>query len=429
MPILDHKGRPIQPSTKHLQGELATREIVEAIATAAELMPHPSHVLKTTGKTIAAFKKTLLQPDVKAASLNFHDGIRALTWDLSQSVAEGERSKWYAAHLKKHLRIQDICSDAVFAREYGYTVFEVMWAEIEGRQVPVDLVAKPREWFKFDLGGRLRMITRNEPKGIPVDEKWPRKFICVRHDASYENPYGIGLIEVVYWLVQGLNSNFEWLLQFLEDDGRDHWIGYVPADASQEYIDKVKTALSVLRRRSVAVLFEGVRAEQRENKGRKSSSDVFIAFDQYAVTKINKLWLGTDLSMQLNDVGARATSETGADIRGEALSSGKALAEQVFNTLIRWTAELNSLPGSDDEEINFVLSKTAETTKDQAEIDKTYSEATGRKLSDQLLARRGYEPGDFTEATEEGGNNEPVTVFQSGYGGLVDAVEGLKKKY
>ena len=226
-----------------------------------------------------------------------------------------------------------------------------------------------------------------------------------------------------------LNNNFEWLLQFLEDDGRDHWIAYVSQDANQNYINKVQTALSVLRRRSVAVLFEGVRAEQKENRGRKSSSDVFTAFDSLAVTKINKLWMGSDLSMQLGDVGARASSQTGSEIRDGAIKSSKTLAEELFNTVIRWTKELNKLPGSDDEELSFVLSKPAQTTKEQAEIDKIYAQSTGKKVGLKLLARRGYEEGDFDDATPATPN--PVTVFSNGYDidPLLSAAEGLKKKH
>ena len=428
--ILDRNGNPIKSNLLNLQNELATREIVEAMVSLAELMPHPSRVLKTISKPITEFEKTLLQPDVAAASLNIHDGIKALNWDVSQAKEGGPRAAWFTSLFKSWQNVPAICSDAVTAKEFGYTVFELTWAKDGSTIIPVNAIAKPREWFRYDQAGRIRLITKSNKDGVLVDELYPRKFIVVRHGHTYKNPYGLGLLELVHWLVQGLNNNFEWLLQFLEDDGRDHWIAYVSQDANQDYINKVQSALSVLRRRSIAVLFEGVRAEQRENTGRKSSSDVFTAFDQLAVTKINKLWLGSDLSMQLGNVGARASSETGSDIRDGAINSCKTLAEEVMNTIIRWTTELNRLPGNPDEEIKFRLYKPAQTTKEQADIDKLYAEATGKKLSQQLLARRGYEQGDFEDPV----NGSAVTtsfsdIADSGYNGLLDAVEGLKKKY
>ncbi len=427
--ILDRNGNPIKSNIANLHNDIATREIVEAIANLADLMPHPSRVLKTISKQIIEFEKTLLQPDVSAASLNIHDGVKALQWDVSQAQEDGPRAAWFKSLFKSLPNIPEICSNAVSAREFGYTVFEVMWAKDGNTVIPITITEKPREWFLFDQAGNLRLITKENKDGILLDEKYPRKFILIRHGHSYKNPYGLGLLEIVYWLVQGLNNNFEWLLQFLEDDGRDHWIAYVSQDANQNYINKVQTALSVLRRRSVAVLFEGVRAEQKENRGRKSSSDVFTAFDSLAVTKINKLWMGSDLSMQLGDVGARASSQTGSEIRDGAIKSSKTLAEELFNTVIRWTKELNKLPGSDDEELSFVLSKPAQTTKEQAEIDKIYAQSTGKKVGLKLLARRGYEEGDFDDATPATPN--PVTVFSNGYDidPLLSAAEGLKKKH
>lgn len=430
--ILDKYGNPVLSTAPPQPGDIATKSLVEGLLAISEAMPNPSKTLKTIGKIISAFDQTIAQPDVASASGNYHDGIKALTWDLSQSTTEGARSVW----LKQVLSLIDIsaaCSSMVSAREYGYTVCEVMWYKDGSATLPFKIVEKPRQWFKFDQLGRLLLLTKDAPNGILVDEAYPRKFLVVQHKPTYLNPYGVGLLDTIYWHVQGLYSNFEWHLQFLEDDGSDHWIAYVNRDASQDYINRVQTAISTLRRRGVCVLYDGVKAEQRENKGRKSSSDVYKAFEDMVITKINKLWLGTDLSMQLNDVGARASSETGAEIRGEALSSGKKLAETAMNQLIRWILELNRTPGSDTEQINFVLSKAAANTKDQAEIDEIYARAAGGKLSEQLLTRRGYEPGDITPDTTPA----PATTFaatpESGYDAaalqqMLNATETRKKK-
>ena len=440
--ILSKSGNPINSTLADLQNDIATRELAEAMVTAAELMPHPSRVLRTISRSITEFEKTLMQPDVAAASLNIHDGIKALKWDVSQSKTEGPRAEWFKSLFKTWKDLPATNSGAVTSREFGYTIFEVEWAKDGRTIIPVSAIEKPREWFRYDNAGRLRLITKERNnEGILVDEVYPRKFIAIRHRHTYKNPYGVGLLELVYWIVQGINRNFEWLLEFLEDSGTDPWIAYVSQDANQDYINKVQKALSILRRRSVAVLFEGVRAEQRENRGRKSSSDAFTAFDSLAVTKINKLWLGTDLSMQLGSVGSRASSKTGADIRDEAIMSCKSLPEELMNTIIRWTTELNTLPGSAQEEILYVLSKPSKTTKEQAEIDQIYALATGRKIGPALLARRGYEPNDFVASNPDGigqtfsasitGERSFSPTAESGYSDLAplfNAVEGLKKK-
>jgi phage gp29-like protein len=429
--ILDKFGNPILNTAPPQTVDIATRALVDGLLAVSEAMPNPSKTLKTIGKIIDAFDQTLAYPDVAAASGNFHDGIKALSWNLSLSKTEGPRSAWIKQALSP-IDIAEACSSFVSAREYGYTVCEVLWYKDGSSVLPYKIVEKPRKWFKFNAAGQLLLITSTKPEGIIVDDEYPRKFLVSQHNPSYLNPYGKGLLDIIYWHVQGLYGNFEWHLQFLEDDGSDHWIAYVNRDANQDYINKVQNAISTLRRRGVCVLYDGVKAEQRENKGRKSSSDVYNSFEQMVITKINKLWLGTDLSMQLNEVGSRASSETGAEIRGEALSSGKKLAETAMNQLIRWIIELNRVPGNDSEIINFLLEKTASNTKDQADIDKTYAEASGRKISEQLLNRRGYEPGDFVDASQTTATSTFAVTSESGYGpginGLLDAAEIAKKK-
>ncbi|MEI6639807.1 MAG: hypothetical protein FDX02_08470 [Chlorobium sp.] len=65
----------------------------------------------------------------------------------------------------------------------------------------------------------------------------------VQHEASYKNPYGSGLLDEAYWYSKGLAANFEYHLGFLEDDGRDPWMGFVPPGSSNDYKDKVEAAL------------------------------------------------------------------------------------------------------------------------------------------------------------------------------------------
>jgi hypothetical protein len=92
-------------------------------------------------------------------------------------------------------------------------------------------------------------------------------------------------------------------------------------------------------------------------------------------------------------------------------------------------AEINNLPGDDTEEVAFYLYNPPDNDKVQAEIDQIYSRATGRKPSLQLLAKRGYEEGDFEDPAIA---PAPVQTFESGYNNLdplFNSVEGLKKKY
>lgn len=413
---------------KVIHDEIIVRSYVDAAIQVTKLLPHPSLVLKNIGKQIDVFEKTLKQPDVAAVARRYRNGIKALEWDVSRVTQRGDRAAFYK-DVCRDMELRAITPAAVSARDYGYTVLEAMWETVGSYAVIGDLVEKPREWFRFDNANRLRLITKDNPEGELVEELYPRKFIVVRHEASYKNPYGVGLLDEAYWYAKGLTANFEYHLGFLEDDGRDHWLGWVPQGSTNEYKDQVEEALRKLRNAAVAVLQEGTRIEKQENKSRKSSSDAFEQFKRSCKSTLNFLWLGSDLATGMANTDSYASSQSGLEIEDSARSAGIDLAEYAVNTALKWITEVNAVPGDETEECQFYLYDAPANDKEQAETDKTYSEASGRKLSPQLLAKRGYEDGDFEEPTEPG---EPVETFESGYGEmepLLDAVEGLKKKY
>ncbi len=412
-----------------VQDEIAVRTYVDAMLEVTRLLPHPSKVLNNITKTIDVFETTLKQPDVAGISRRFREGVKKLDWDVAQTVARGPKAMW-AKEVIGALPLDKIIPAAVSARDFGYTVFEAMWAQVKGQLRIINLVEKPREWFRFDQANRLLLLTKENPNGILVDEKWPKKFIAVQHEASYKNPYGNGLLDEAYWYAKGLAANFEFHLSFLEDDGRDHWMGWVPPGSGDDYIDKVEDALRRLRNAAVAVVFENTRIEKIENKGRTSTSQAYEIFKKSCQTTISMLWLGSDLATSNKGTGTYASSKSGMDIQDDAISAGKELPEYLINEAIRMMAEVNGIP--DDEGIaRFELYDPPENDKTQAEIDQVYAQATGRKPSAQLMAKRGYEEGDWEEAAPQPIALPPVQTFESGYdiNALLDAAEALKKKY
>lgn len=412
---------------KVIQDEIIVRTYVDAAIEVTKLLPHPSLVLKNIGKQIDVFDKTLKQPDVAAVARRYRNGIKKLEWDVSRVTQRGERAAFYK-DVCRDMQLTSIIPAAVSARDYGYTVLETMWEQVGKYAVIGDLVEKPREWFRFDNANLLRLITKDNSEGELVEELYPRKFIVVRHEATYKNPYGVGLLDEAYWYAKGLTANFEYHLGFLEDDGRDHWLAYVPPHSDTAYIDKVEEALRKLRNAAVAVLFDGVNVKKEENKGRKSSSDAFEQFKRSCKSTLNFLWLGSDLATGMANTDSYASSQSGLEIEDSARSAGIDLAEYAVNTALKWITEVNAVPGDESEECSFYLYDAPENDKQQAETDEIYARAAGKNVSLQLLAKRGYEDGDFEDAAESEGLE---STFESGYNTepLLDAVEALKKKY
>ncbi len=414
-------------TAKTITEEVAIRTYVDALFQVTKLLPHPSKVLRNIYRTIDIFETTLKQPDIAAVSRRYRDGVKKLEWDVSHITQRGERADAVKA-LCRGMNLNSIIPQALSARDFGYTILEAVWKQENGLLVIKDLVEKPREWFQFSHDNRLLLITRTNPQGIDVEEAWPRKFVLIQHEATYKNPYGNGLLDEAYWYGKALAANFEYHLSFLENDGRDHWMGWVPTGSDNAYKDKVMVALRKLRNAACAVVDEGTRIEKVENTGRTSTSEAYEVFKKSCRSTINMLWLGSDLSASNTGTGAYASSKSGQDIQDDAIESGKELAEQAVNTAIRWISEVNNLPGDASEEVQFYLYKAPKNDKEQADIDKIYATATGKKITPQLLTKRGYEEGDFEDPTP---TTSTTTTFESGYNlkPLLSAAEALKKKH
>jgi len=415
-------------TSKTITQEIAVRTYVEAALHVTRLLPHPSKVLSNICQRIDVYDTIIKQPDVAAVARRFRDAIKALEWDVTRTTDRSQRAEW-AKSVIKALPLNTIIPAACSARDYGYTVFEVMWAQVDGQLRIINLEEKPREWFCFDQENKLILITRANPQGLRVDENWPKKFLVVQHEASYKNPYGNGLLDETYWYAKGLAANFEFHISFLEDDGRDHWMGWVPQSSTNEYKIKVEATLRALRNAAVAVIEEGTRVEKIENKGRTSTSEAYEIFKKSCRGTINMLWLGSDLATNAQGTGSYASSKSGIEIQSSAIDSGKELAEDLINQALAWMLELNNVP--DDGSVRFELFDPPENDKTQADIDHIYAQATGRKPSDQLLAKRGYEPGDWVDSASRAQPTGVAQSFESGYdiNALIEAAEALKKKH
>lgn len=195
----------------------------------------------------------------------------------------------------------DMCRlirNAASGRDYGFTVMEVTeWGTWEGKTVPVKIEHCPPEMFFFDRERRLRLHAWTGNEGIDVHKDHPNKYILCQNEDTLLNPYGVGLLDVAYWIAVGLNGNFEFLMQFSEDDGRDKWIGKYPPGSKQEEIDTLLNTLIRLRNNGVAVMPEGISADPKPMTGRSSTSALYKDTDEMLRRKVEKLWTGTDLTM------------------------------------------------------------------------------------------------------------------------------------
>lgn len=406
--LYDAKGRPVSSARKFLQ--TATRQAAngEFLAT-IDRLPHPSRLLQSVGDTIEVFDKIADQIDVAAAINDYRAGVASMTFTVQSSIDDSERAAWYQDYLDS-IDLPGFIEQALEARDYGYAVLEITsWKKFKGKTVPRGIEAKPQKWFGFDTSNRLRFYTRNSPReGIDLFQEEPNRFILAQHRARYANPYGKGLLDTAYWYAVGLNGNFEFMMTFLEEDGRDKWVVRHPRGSTAEEINNALNMAYELRNNGVAAIPEGNEFDKKDVTGRASSSEAYTKADELLSRKILKLWYGTDLMMQVEGKGGYSSSQSGVEIRGEALSSGKRIARQAVHELFRIIADINNLPGSDDETITFDLTHDEEISSDEASRDNTYMSMSGVKPTQKFFLNRGFQEDEFVFTEETSPRVIPV---------------------
>jgi phage gp29-like protein len=401
-------------------------------------LPNPSLVLKKKSALIDLFDKVAIHQDIFPQLISYRDALSGLEINFitpkkgTPGATNSQQNDWFEAFFDQ-FDSWTFMRNAVIARDYGFTVLEITeYGEFDGKTVPVKVEPCPQKYFFFDRNRVLRMYSNQASDGIDVMATWPNKFILVQHEPTLLNPYGVGLLDIAYWLAVGLNGNFEFMLQFAEEDGRDKWLGKYPPGAKDEEISDLLNMLVQLRNNGVAAIPDGTKIESMSNTGRSSSTNLYKDVDEILRRKIEKLWTGTDLTMQVQGKGGYSSSQSGLDIREDAVESGKRLCLSAVNQLIAAIQNINGMPV---ERLPIRLQSPRKISKDAAEIDQIYFNA-GMKPTPQLLMKRGYDEEDFilsSEANKIADNaNKPASDANfdapDDYDGLLSSFEAYRER-
>lgn len=397
--------------------------LAQKIDTAIDQLPNPSQVLKSKAATMEIFHKVARHPDIFPQISSYKSALCGL-----QVVVQAKNKsldKFFTSFFAR-FNLRDLIRNAAAARDYGISVLEITeWETFQGRTVPARIELCPPEFFFFDRERHLRLTSDKVREGIDLGRVHPNKFILCQNEATLLNPYGVGLLDVAYWIAVGLNGNFEFLMQFSEDDGRDKWIGKYPPGAKQEEIDDLLHTLLKLRNNGVAAMPEGMSAEPTPMTGRSSTNDLYRNTDEMLRRKVEKLWTGTDLTMQVAGKGGYSSSESGLTIREDALEDGKTLVLSAVNQLARIICALNGFP----EVPTFLVQLPRSLSKTIAETDQIYF-SMGLRPTKELFIKRGYAEEDFYIDANAVGHSAPSADFAAqpeDYAPLLSAFDRLRE--
>lgn len=202
---------------------------------------------------------------------------------------------------------------------------------------------KQRGYFK---GYEIRVLKLNDIQfGEPVP---PMRILCHNYGQIADNPWGVGLGQVLYWLAVVFKKEIiKQRLIYLDKYAQPTLLATANETATREQRDAVLNVLQEITQGGYGVLPYGWVAEFLE-ASRSSTNDVFQGGIDWLNQEMSKCVLGETLSLELpGSSGSRAASETHADQSGVFLAKydSDRLASGPLREFSQWVTNLNH-PGA-----------------------------------------------------------------------------------
>jgi phage gp29-like protein len=232
-----------------ISDEIATRKRSLNFYSLSSYLPDPDSVLRKQGKDIRVYKDLLCDSHIFACVLSRKSGVLSLEWEIKNGTDKTELTEKLETLLKK-IDIYRLINDILDCTLFGFQPIEIIWGKVDNLILPVELKAKPPEWFCFDDENQLKFRTKEHYYG---EELPPKKFLCPQSNPSYENPYGERTLSRVFWPATFKKGGLKFWVIFTEKYGIPHLVGKHPRGASKEETDNLADLLEDMVQDAVAV--------------------------------------------------------------------------------------------------------------------------------------------------------------------------------
>ncbi|MDA8428178.1 MAG: DUF935 family protein [Geobacteraceae bacterium] len=363
-----------------LTQELAVRSrSVDFYAIGNFYLPNPDPVLKAKGHDIKIYNDLLIDDRVAGGIINRTAASKAMVLKVEKGKTTSRKQK-AAEEIFTKLKTNTIIENILQARGFGYAPIEVIWGLRDGLTVPVDLVLKPQRWFVYSQQNELRFLSRENL--ITGEELPPRKFICPRNEATYDNPYGLGLLSRCFWPVVFKKGGWRFWVQFAEKFGQVWPIGKLPRSATPEQVNQLLDILERMIQDGVGVIPDDGSVEMKESGSKSATSALFKDIIAEANSAISTVWLGHAGAGQSVAGELGGGKGVAVDVRDDLREDDANLIMETLQQVIDWTCEINW--GSAADSPRVVLKEKDEIDTTQAERDDKLTNSldrAGLKLS------------------------------------------------
>lgn len=372
---------------KKLSEEIATRKRSINFYSLGSYLPDPDIVLRKQGKDVRIYRELFCDPHVFACVQSRKSGVLSLEWDINRGLDKAKDAE-LIEDLLKQLDIHKLINDILDATLFGFQPIEIIWKKVGSYVLPVELKAKPSEWFCFDEENQLKFRTKEHYWG---EELPPKKFLCPQNNPSYDNPYGERVLSRVFWPVTFKKGGLKFWVIFTEKYGIPHLIGKHPRGATKEETDKLADLLEEMIQDAVAVIPDDSSVEIQE-ANKSSSAEVFEKLIDKMNSEISKAILGQTLTTEIGSTGSYAASNTHMAVRQDIIDADKKIVEKTINQLIQWIYEINFANANIPK---FELFEPEDVDLTLAQRDKILSESGVKFTKEYFIKAYGLEDEDF----------------------------------
>ena len=405
-----------------LTSEFATRKKIEVYESIFTHLPDPDKILQLNGYNYDIYRDLLNDAHLTSVIQQRKMQVIQMGWEVD-NISDEEKKK-EAIRIVSDLNLNKISSDILDAVLFGFVVAEIIWEFKDGKYIPIDIVTKPQEWFRFDKDNRIKIVDysskgsfgnyksalrgrngryngsfSNETYGEGgFEDLPPYKFILVQYNPKYDNPYGERLLRKVYWPVIFKRATIEKWHLLSEKFGIPFFLGYYNSNASEEEKDKILEQMEEAIKNNIALMEDGTKVEFKENP-KYEIGQLFDNMVQLQNSEISKAILTVTLTTDVGRVGSYKAAEIHRDMLEFIGLSDKKLVETTINKMLEYYSEINY--GTKDLMPRFRLKKKEKIIETTVERDEKLMRM-GIKFKKEYYVKRYNLNEEEFEVEEEG---------------------------
>lgn len=297
----------------------------------AKILPRVDKLLRFKPDLAEAYEDIMNDGHLQGLIRSRKSGTLSLDWDLQADKVDTAITDLIYLVLDT-VDIYNLMDTILDARLFGMQPIEIIWDNVDSKFIPVSIAGRPFQWFGYDAENNLRFMA--ESAGEDGEECHPDKYLIPKNDASYNNPYGVGLLSMCYWNVYFKKHGKDYWAEFCEKFGSPWVIGNI-INSTDEDNDKIEIENSLTSLVSSNVLVKNKQWDVEViSPSGTQSGNIFEQFLNDSKSENAIIFLGHEASTQ-STAGKLGNDQNALAVSERLIQEDKRLVQKTMNDLIK----------------------------------------------------------------------------------------------